>query len=495
MPVFINLSHTRLYAGRIKEYILCICIFIFCVFPAAQSQQVNTHAFIENSPVRHILNPAFQTSDNWYIGIPFLGYLQFGVANNSLTVKDFAYTDQGKTITALHPDGDKDKFYDRLRKNTLIALIGQVSLINFGFRTGKIHYWNFTLSEKVEGYFSLPKDIFKLLLYGTPDIPNSHYDLRRLEANVMAYTEAAFGYARDIDKYLTVGGKVKFLIGTAHGSFSNKELALDAGIDRWLLTGNGQMDLSSPYMVEIADNLDSITATSPDNFSDWVKPSGFGAGIDIGAVYRTDGPFTFSASLLDIGLISWKRNVKNVEYEVDYSFEGFEFDDLGDINFDSFVDTIGDAIKNAVVNRQTEKNYLSLTSPKLMLSAEYRLTDQISFGLLSRTVIRKRPYEEIIVSVNGKPLDWLNASLSYSVLNGKFSTIGIGVGIRVPGFHFFVATDYFSFSYAKYNNIPVPYKSKGVNFALGMNLLLGGNRTKSNYKCYGIGNEHMMIGR
>ena len=77
----------RSYYEKMKKLIFIIIVSIVLFFSAfkAKAQQVNTLYFIENAPVRHYLNPAFQPMSNFYLGFPVLGYSQFGVGNNSLT--------------------------------------------------------------------------------------------------------------------------------------------------------------------------------------------------------------------------------------------------------------------------------------------------------------------------------------------------------------------------------------------------------------------------
>lgn len=76
---------------------------------SVQAQQVTTLYFLENAPMRHLVNPAFQPVSNGYINFTPLGYTSLWVGNNSLTMSDLVYIDPltGKTITALHPNGDK----------------------------------------------------------------------------------------------------------------------------------------------------------------------------------------------------------------------------------------------------------------------------------------------------------------------------------------------------------------------------------------------------
>jgi hypothetical protein len=153
---------------------------------------------MENVPVRNFLNPAFQPLSNFYLGFPAVGFSQFNVGNNSLTLRDFVYRDGNQTITFLHPNGDKNKFYNALRPTTLFGAESQLNLLDFGFRTGRA-YWNFSITEKVEGQFAIPKDFLKLLLYGTPEIDNNIYNLKNLELGGTAYTEVGLGYAKKIN--------------------------------------------------------------------------------------------------------------------------------------------------------------------------------------------------------------------------------------------------------------------------------------------------------
>jgi hypothetical protein len=76
--------------------------------------------------------------------------------------------------------------------------------LDFGFRTGK-SYWSFSLTEKINGQLGMPKDLFRMILLGTPNetTPNL-YDLRTLGADLTAYTEAALGYS----KILNDGGRL-----------------------------------------------------------------------------------------------------------------------------------------------------------------------------------------------------------------------------------------------------------------------------------------------
>ena len=114
------------------------------------AQQVNTLYYMQDVPVRHFLNPAFQPTTDYYISLPVIGFTQFSVGNNSLAFKDIIYNVKGKTISFLDSIGDIPLFYSKLKHNTIIQADFQTNILSFGFRKESA-YWTFSLSEKIEG--------------------------------------------------------------------------------------------------------------------------------------------------------------------------------------------------------------------------------------------------------------------------------------------------------------------------------------------------------
>ena len=469
--------------SNISRIILVICVVFSALTTSAQ--QVNTLYFMENVPVRNYLNPAFQPLSNFYLGFPVLGYTQFGVGNNCLSLKDFAYNDaSGKPIWFLNKNGNKDNFYNALKPTTLIQTNAQVNLLDFGFRTGKA-YWSFSLTEKVEGQIGLPRDLMKLLLYGTPDVDKNAYNLTSLSADMTAYTEAGLGYSRKVNDRFSYGLKLKFLLGTANASLTLDNLKLNASMDQWNLVGNGTGNYSSPSLLA-GDTYQDYKLYKTNSATDWLKPSGLGGGIDLGTTYKLTNHITLSAAVTDLGFIRWTKNVKKAGYKVDYTFSGL--DGVNVNNYDKLSDkgdSILTAFKNSVHDSITNSSsYTSYTSPKINIGAEYAFfNNKMSVGLLSRTLIHNKvAYEELTGSLNLRPTSWFDLSGSYSILNGRASNIGAGLGLRTGFIHWFVSADYVPLKYATVNidnnntKVPVPYNTKGMNFAVGVNFVFGNRK-------------------
>jgi len=452
----------------------------------AYSQQVNTMYFMENVPVRNYLNPAFQPLSNFYLGFPVVGFSQYSIGNNSLSLKDFAYNDaNGKPIWFLNKNGNKDNFYNALKSTTLIQTNFQINILDFGFRTGKA-YWSFSLTEKSEGQIGIPKEMLKLFLYGTPDMNNvNSYDFSSLGADMTLYTEAGLGYSKKVNERWTYGLKFKLLLGTANVSGSNSHLKLNAGIDEWNLVGNGSMNYSSPINLN-GNSFQDFDPSTDLSIDQWLKPSGLGGGIDLGTVYKPTKHITLSAAVTDLGFIRWNKNLKKIGYTVDYKFKGVDNVTLDNIDNSNRADSIFTAFKNSVHDTITNNTaYTSYTTPKINVGIEYAfLNNKVSLGLLSRTMIHNKvAYEELTGSLNLRPLSWFNLSGSYSILNGRASNIGAGLGLRTGFIHWFASADYVPVKYATVSfdksstvKVPVPYNTKGMNFAFGLNFVFGNRK-------------------
>ncbi len=495
------------------KYLSLVLLLSIASFHAV-AQQINTLYFMENLPVRHLLNPAFSSSDDWYIGLPVLGLTQLNGSNNSLTFKDVIYLQNDQTVTFLNDATGTARFYNSLHQNNVFRADFQTNLLSFGFKTD-IGHFNFSLSERLNNMVDIPKDLIGIVINGTPDLLNNSFNFTKLQTDLTAYTEAAFGYSHSIDEKLTFGGKLKVLIGNANLSVTNNNLTLNAGLDKWTLQGQGSVNESSP--VQFNNLLTSNFVRPPlPNWLDWLKPSGLGAGIDLGFEYKLTNHINLSAALLDLGFISWNANVRNINYSSNYTLNGLgQFSSSTNINTlndiytefikgNMLVDSIKKAFNKSFQVGKSTNPYITGTTAKLNLGFEYTfLNNRLSLGLLSYSQIFKRTVmEEITTSINARPVYWFNAALSYSLINGSANTFGAALGIKTGIVHWFVATDYIFFQKVDFSlsdispswpafKIPLPYKSKAFNVSLGVNLVFNkkDQPNKQKFNSYRTSNE------
>ena len=452
------------------------------------SQQINTDYFIENNPLRQDYNPAFKPKTDYFISLPFLGNASILLGNNSITLKDAVYSANGQTILFNNPNGNIDKFYNTLQPNTFIQADLRFNIISFGWRVKK-DYITFSIDQRVDRMIEVPKSIFRLALYGTPDLYDNSFDMTKLQSDFSYYTEAGVCYTKRITSELTIGGKLKILYGTANISNTNKNLKLDANIQGWSAQGDVTLNYTGSQPLNISNKIPFDKNVSMFNFLK--SPSGMGAGIDLGVNLKVGENIVLSASLLDFGFISWYNKVQNTNYNIDYKYDGVKKFDIFNYDISSptvLSDSLLNALNASYSITQTSKSYTTATKAKLNVGVEYKiLNNHLSLGVLSHSdFFNQNINEEITASLNAKPTRWLNAALSYSLINGQYSALGFGLGLRTGFMHWMIGADFIPTQFVKLpvsgssaGNIPIPYTSRKFNLSFGLNIVL--NKSTKRY--------------
>ena len=487
-----------------------LLIVLLSVSAIGSAQEVNTLFFLENAPMRHIVNPAFQPVSNGYVNFTPLGYMSLWAGNNSLTMRDVIYNYNGQTITALHPEGgDRDALYKVFRKATLINTDMTLNILGFGFRHKENGYVNINIMERIDAGVSLPRDLFRFLLKGgMTDLTGvNSYDLSQFGLHLTAYTEISGGYSYMLNEHWTVGGKLKFLLGQAYASMRNYDVSLDASVEEWNIKGDGRIDIAMPLQKALPrrlswqdmQNIDFSGAVQDLGVIDYITPSGYGAAIDIGASYKPIDQVQISFALNDLGFIYWNKG-NSYKTNIDTSFVG-----VGEFEYGTYIvdnkfslDSLWTDTKDALLNFAKgmhsdgrDAGFARMVNMHLNVGVDANFCNNIlGIGIFSKTTLYNyRLYEELTIGAAVRPCNWFNLAVSYSLVNnGKFSNIGAGLSFMpYDGVNMTLAMDYIPTSYAYYDkNIPIPYRDKGFNIALGFSIVWGTNKNKKDSDKDGI---------
>ena len=488
---------------------------------AVEAQQVNTLYFLENAPMRHSINPAFQPVSRGYVHITPLGWTELSLGNNSLTLSDVFQVDPntGKTITPLHPNGDKQALLKAYRKLTLSGVDATVSILNFGFRVKEKGYVTIGINERFMFGATAPKSIPEFWLNGgMKDLSGgtNTFDLSGIGTSGVAYTEIAGGYSHQLNEKWTIGGKLKLLLGSFYISSNTKNLAIDANTSEWYIHGDMDVDVAGPFqspyltsylnnksvkdMMEGTDKLRTDSLINTKDIMSLIAPSGYGAAIDFGFTYKPLEQLQISAAITDLGFIYWTKTNK-LNTSIDTHFEGAGVIDYGDPkykdadgNFDSssMMDSIVSNMKNTLgefnLKSESSKGFAKMVCARLNVGVDGNFWDnRIGVGVVSATkLVGKRVYEEVTLGAAFRPFNWLNIAMSYSLIdNGKYSNIGAGLSLMpYDGINLTLAFDYLPTSYAKLpnsNKYIIPDKLKTYNVALGLSICWGSNRTDKDH--------------
>ena len=487
-------------------------IALLTVVANANAQQVNTLYFLENAPMRHLVNPAFQPVSNGYVNFTPLGYTSLWVGNNSLTVSDLLYVEPttGKTITALHPNGDRQALSDAFRKNTLIGSDFTTNLLGFGFRYKEAGYIHINILQHGNFGVTTPNSLYRFILNGgmkgvTDDIHQvSHIDLSSLGTANSVYTEISGGYSHKLNDQWTIGGKLKFLIGEAYVGLRSKDLGIDASLDQWDIHGNSEIALAAPINLDALPErityedfsaIDFDKLINTEDLSSLIKPSGYGAAIDFGFTYKPIEQVQITGSLNDLGFIYWS-NSRRYAASIDSTFTGlgnYDYNNYvvdGSFSLDSLLNDVTSNlanITNAIHTNTPNSGFARMINMNFNVGVDANFwNNRVGVGVLSRTrLVDSRLYEELTLGAAFRPVNWFNLAVSYSLLeNGKFSNIGAGLSFMpYDGINLTLAMDYIPTSYASanINETPkyiIPYKAKGVNLAFGFSVVWGTNKKK-----------------
>ena len=201
---------------------------------------------------------------------------------------------------------------------------------------------------------------------------------------------------------------------------------------------------------------------------------GFGMAVDLGGVYKINDDWTVSASLLDLGFISWSNDVQAVNLSDRFEFGGFHdvavTGDRGGEKLGDKADRYVDQLKEFANLRDNGDQGGRTTGIGMTINVggEYTLPvyRKIKFGALSSTRIRGAySWTEGRLSANYTPLSWIDGGVSFAV-NSFATSMGWVVNIHPRGYNFFIGMDHILGKTSK-EFIPL---SSNANVALGMSI-------------------------
>lgn len=462
-----------------KLYIYLLSSLIGCFAVVALYAQPNTMYFMNYLPYQSYMNPAIQPACRVYVELPAISAINFSLGNNSLSMNDFVYMNQGQMVTALHPElGDKTSLLNAFSTNTKFYQDLSFSLLGFGFKIKENGYLSINASLRQDMAFYIPKDFVKLALYGTPEENQVNtFNLQSLGFDASAYMDLSAGYSHKINEQFTVGLRAKLLVGLLDANLGFNELELQASQEEWRIIGNASARFSAPTVTVLVNNDGMIEKVAiPDDvlnsLTDY-RPN-LGLGFDLGAVYKPIENLSLSVAIRDLGFISWKNGYQQ-SASIDFAFEGIEFD-ITQMDSD-YADSLLTVLQDSYTVEEMKTGYTSMLKSKIYLGAEYAfLNNKMSVGLLSKTTVENsQAFGELTASLNMRPLSWFGTSFSYSLFNGNFSSMGIGVNLRIPPFSFYIAGDYFPLYFS---SEMIPYKMRGMNMQTGMVMTFGCKKKK-----------------
>lgn len=192
----------------------------------ANAQFLRTSYFMEGTHYRQQLNPAL-TPTKGFINLPVIGAVNATVGSTSLGYQDI--------IDIMDNGNDFYKsvdFMNRLKDNNTLNMNLSVNVLSAGWYKGK-NFWTFNVGLRTDIGANVTKSLFNFL-NETDRLEDNwrtgKYDISGQRLNIQAYGEIGVGLSRQINDRLTVGGKVKVLLGIGNLDLKFNQVTMNANL-------------------------------------------------------------------------------------------------------------------------------------------------------------------------------------------------------------------------------------------------------------------------
>lgn len=481
-----NFTSLKIYLG------LLILITIYSL--PSKAQFLRSSYFMEDTHYKQQLNPSLLPKSN-YINFPLLGAINTTISSTSFSYRDILDIINNSDNFYTNPD-----FMRRLKDKNNLNINVSTELLSAGWYRGK-NFLSFNIGLRTDIGASVTKSMFSLLNEMNTDTEHwrkSNYNINNQQLNLNTYGEIGLGYARQINERLSIGGKMKIILGIGNMNLKVNNVMMNANLpddsrinqlqDPNYLSGintpekinrlkneiesyyahlsvDARMESTSKGLNLVVDEERGYISKFDFNSKN-LGISGYGLGLDLGASYKISDQLKVSASILDLGFIRWSKNATKValanpkgihiegkKYTNDIdpnniigSIESIETN-MGLLQNDAneYMDRVnGSKMFNYEMLQlqagETGKTRKSVLASTFVLGAEYGFfQNKLGIGVLSTTrFIQPHSLTEVTLSANYRPKSWFNTTLSYSAIQSAGRSFGLAFKIGPV----FLGTDY-----------------------------------------------------
>jgi hypothetical protein len=472
--------------NKVIQYILFLTS-LFALHVTLYSQD-NTLFYLQGVPQRYYTNPASQPECNFFLGAPVVSSFQFKINNSGFSADQLFVNDPA--VDSIHffyeSPVSLNNFISKMKKVNYVSDEFATNLCSFGFRASKM-YFTLDISLKAMEKFSYPKEFITFLASDIED--GNTYDLSALNIDFTSYAEIALGISRQFNDQLSVGIRPKMLFGLATINSSSSDIHIDTKLREWDVTAKTDLNICLPgYIIPTDENgvvkldqieFDDSTFKETSDYSKLIFGNK-GFGIDAGINYKPIDRLELSLSLIDLGFIKWKDYTHTVSLDGEYKWEGLVQNSSDTIDFNDY---ILDTIKASFRTTGSDKSFKTYLNSKMYIGGRFFLTPAFDVGAMSRIeFFKKNVSANIHILANWRPSKVLALSASYGLLDGSYTTFGLGLSSRVGPFNFYIVTDDIPTSYIvikdKNQSTPIPKNMYSYNLRFGFNLVFGCNKLK-----------------
>jgi hypothetical protein len=280
---------------------------------------------------------------------------------------------------------------------------------------------------------------------------------------------------------LTLGLKAKALFGKFALQTEKMNIQVETAPDASYvnLKSDMKINLSAPVSVEYDQDgyYSAMKSTHISGVNYMTQTGNMGFAIDFGAVYKLTPKLLLSGSIIDLGKISFKNSVLNLDHSSTYQWTGIDFSksidntSAGYIKPSDLIDAETTKLKDSFRPKNTEFSTepFKMTIPtKIFLGGTYDITSRFNLGLLDR-LYKYGDYTQNSVTLSANALLGKIFSLtgSYSMIGNSTNNLGLGMALRLGAMQIYFVNDNV-LAFVNPSNVEV------ANLRFGINLLFSG---------------------
>lgn len=432
---------------------LLALLFLSFISLRTYAQKDLTMYFLNTVVQSDMVNPSYIPKSTFSTGIPFLTSTQLSFINSGFVISDIRPNSAQKL--------DIDNLLSKLDDQNFLSLEMQMELFTARFRIKKL-YFGLSLTDKISMRLGYPKDLLQFIAKGngSPEYlgKTAHFEGTTFDASY--YHELGFSLGYKLGKF-TLGARLKYLRGVANVNTSRGTFDFYTNPDNYYIT------FSSDMLVNTSGTTGFDNGFSASKLGSLLSGKGNGGfGTDLGATFKLNDKFTFSASMIDIGFINWSSETKNYSASNhSYTYDGVKltsFAKNSNLDFNTPIDSMKAAFKTG----ETKNAYSTSLITKSYVGGIFSLTKKTQFGAMIYTEYYKSLKPAMTLSYVGNFGQKLQLAVTYSAMSKSYNNIGLGFAWNVGSAQI----------YSSYDNILSLFmleKSKLFNMRVGVNMVFG----------------------
>ncbi|HRH66652.1 MAG TPA: DUF5723 family protein [Bacteroidia bacterium] len=451
--------------NRFSHSILPTLLLLFMYFNSSAQQDLTMyHMPAIGQSIR--VNPSLMPVNKYYVGLPFISSTYFLYSHNGFVYHDFYKVRSDDSVQI-----DVTNALSKLDKKNFLKTDFQTDYLSLGITVNKF-YITGNITEHVALRFAYAKELLQLINEGNGPFIGRTLDFSKTGFDATHYREYALGLATEINNKWTVGGRVKYLYGLENFSSTTGDLGFITAEEDYHLQVPTDIVINTSGPVNAEDGYDQFsdgtTANASKNLKDYLfHRKNRGLAVDLGGTYKPNETWSFSGSILDLGSIKWKSDVRNYKTSAgQYDFNGVDLKSfLNDTsaNIQGALDSLGNVFKA----KETKDSYTTNLPTQVNLSANYRIDDNSFAGALVHAEFFKKTIQPAVtLSYNRMVGRHLSLAASYSYINQAFDNIGLGMAVSAGPVQLYVVSDNVLGAIA-------PLDHNNSHFHFGINLIFG----------------------